>query len=63
MKTLKLYGAGWIVIAAIVLMLYQFGSLTSEAILILGFATSVLAGAGLLVVYPVLLHEDVGRHQ
>ena len=63
MKVLKLYGASWIVIAAMVLMLYQFGSLTSEAILIVGFAASVLTGAGLLVVYPVLLHEEGPRFE
>jgi hypothetical protein len=63
MKMLKLYGSSWFVIAAIVFVLYQAGNLTSEAILVLGFAASVLTGAGLLVVYPVLLHEDLGRHR
>jgi hypothetical protein len=61
MRMLKVYGLGWALIAAIVGVLYQTDSLTSEAILVLGFAASVLTGSGLLVVYPVLLHEDIGQ--
>ena len=62
MRALKMYGLSWLVLAAVVLAVYLAGSLTSEAIVVLGFAASVLTGSGLLVVYPVLLHEDVVGH-
>ena len=60
MKVLKMYCLSWLLLAAVALGAYLAGSLASGAILVLGFAASVLAGSGLLVVYPVLLHEEVG---
>lgn len=59
MMIARIYGLMWLFVAAIAGALYLTDSFTFAATMILGFTTSVLAGAGLLVVYPVLMTERV----
>ena len=59
MLVTKIYAAAWLVMTAIAAVVFMAGTLTPAATIALGFAASVLAGAGLLVVYPVLMAEDV----
>lgn len=63
MELLKLYGISWLLLLGVVSTLYLLGSLGSTEILIVGFAASILNGAGLLVVYPVLLHGEIKEQQ
>lgn len=57
----RIYALSWILVAGAVGVLYLTGSLTYGTVMFSGFITSVLAGAGLLVVYPVLMTEKVRK--
>ena len=55
----KIYGLMCLLVTAVAAALYLIDSFNFATTMILGFIASVLAGAGLLVVYPALMTEDV----
>ncbi len=55
----RMYGLMWLAVAGLAGLLWATGSLTFPAIMVLGFIASVLTGAGLLVVYPAMMHMDL----
>lgn len=55
----KFYGLMWLVVAGAAGLLYAAGAFTFGATITLGFLASVLAGAGMLAVYPALMNEDI----
>jgi hypothetical protein len=55
----RTYGLLWLFAAVAGGLLYLTNSFGLTATMVYGFAVSVLAGAGILVVYPALLHERV----
>lgn len=55
----RIYGQSWVLIAAVAGAFYLTDSFTYGLTMILGFIASVLAGAGLLAVYPAMMTEDV----
>ena len=59
MLVAKIYAVAWLSVAGLTSLLILTGTLTSAAVVVLGFMASVLAGAGMLVVYPVLMNEDL----
>jgi hypothetical protein len=59
MRVAKLYGLLWAVAAFAITGLYLTDSFNTTTSIILGFFVSVLAGSGLLVVYPALMTERV----
>lgn len=63
MLVARLYGVMWFLTAAVGGALYLTDSLTFATTMILGFIASVLAGAGILVVYPTMMTEHVSQHR
>ncbi len=59
MLTAKIYGLLWLFVAAAAGVFYLTGSFDSATTLVFGFIVSVLAGAGLLVVFPAVMTERV----
>lgn len=57
MLVARIYGLIWLFMAAIGAVLYFTGSFNSAATIIYGFIVSILGGAALLVVFPVLMTE------
>jgi hypothetical protein len=59
MWALKIYGLMWLLVAAAAGVFYLTDSFTYAVTMVLGFAATALGGAGLLVVYPILMSERV----
>ena len=59
MMIAKIYTLMWVLVVTVIAALYLTDSFTFGTTIVLGFTASVLAGAGLLVVYPALMTEDV----
>ncbi|MDQ3750034.1 MAG: hypothetical protein M3367_13645 [Acidobacteriota bacterium] len=59
----RIYGLLCLLVAAAAVAVYLTGSFTIATTVILGFIASVLAGAGMLVVYPALLTERVSSRR
>jgi hypothetical protein len=59
MLVARVYGVSFILVAGAIGILYVTDSFTFGTSMVLGFIASVLAGAGLLVVYPALMTERV----
>lgn len=60
----KIYGISWLLVVVTAAAMFLTGTLTNVATLILGFIASVLTGAGMLVIYPALMNEDIrGQNQ
>ena len=59
MLVARVYGVSFILVAGAIGVLYLTDSFTFGTSMILGFIASVLAGAGLLTVYPALMTERV----
>ena len=59
MQIAKIYGLVLFLVTAAVVTGYLTDSFGFATTLILGFIASILAGTGLLVVYPALMSEDV----
>ena len=55
----RIYGLLWLLVMAAAVTVYLTGSFNFATTMILGFIASVLAGAGMLAVYPALMTEDV----
>ena len=53
----RIYALSWILVVGAVGVLHVTDSFTYGTAMILGFVASILAGAGLLVVYPAMLTE------
>lgn len=59
----RIYGLMWILVVAAAVALYLTSSFSFGMTMILGFTASVLAGAGMLVVYPALMTEDIASER
>lgn len=59
----KIYAVSWVLVAGMIGIFYFTDSFTYASAIVLGFITSILGGAGLLVVYPVLMSEDVSSER
>ncbi|HEY8560382.1 MAG TPA: hypothetical protein VIL74_08385 [Pyrinomonadaceae bacterium] len=55
----KIYGLLWLSVAAAAGVFYLTGSFNTAVTLIFGFIVSVLAGAGMLAVFPAVMTERV----
>lgn len=55
----RIYAVGWLLLLSLAAVLFFTGTFTSAAVVAVGFIASVLTGAGMLVVYPVLMNEDL----
>ena len=63
MSLAKIYGVAWLVLVGTALGFIAAGSWSNTVTMVLGFALSVLAGAGILVVYPVMINEEVAANR
>lgn len=59
MRVAKIYGLMCLLVTAGAVTVYLTGSFNFATTMILGFLASVLAGTGMLVVYPALMSEEV----
>ena len=59
MRIAKIYGLMCLLVTAVAVTLYLTDYFNFATTMILGFIASVLAGAGLLVVYPAVMTEDI----
>ena len=59
MLTARIYVLLWLLLTAVAVNTFLNDSFSYGTTMILGFSASILAGAGLLVVYPALLTERV----
>lgn len=59
MLTARIYGLLWLLVMAAAATVYLTDSFSFATTMVLGFVASVLAGTGLLTVYPALLTERV----
>jgi hypothetical protein len=55
----RIYGFLWLFVAATAGVFYLTGSFNPAVTLVFGFIVSVLAGAGMLAVYPAVMTERV----
>lgn len=59
MLAARIYGLLWLLVTAAAVAVYLTDSFSFGTTIILGFIASVLAGTGILTVYPALMKEDV----
>lgn len=59
----KVYAIAWLTVIAAALIFIFAQNMTNTVTMILGFAASVLVGAGMLVVYPVVMNEEVASQR
>ena len=52
-----------LIVAAVAVGSFIVGPESNAATIVLGFAASVFAGAGLLAVYPVLMSRDLAQQR
>lgn len=59
MLAARIYGLLWLLVMSAAVAVYLTDSFSFETTIILGFIASILAGTGMLTVYPALMKEDV----
>jgi hypothetical protein len=59
MWLVRIYALVWLAVASAVAVLHATDAMGIAATMVLGFTASVLAGMGILTVYPVLMAERV----
>jgi hypothetical protein len=59
MTIAKIYGLMSLLVMAGAVAVYLTDSFNFATAVILGFIASILAGTGMLTVYPALMHEDI----
>jgi hypothetical protein len=59
MLAARIYGLLWLIVMAAAVTVYLTGSFSFATTMLLGFIASILAGTGMLTVYPALMKDDV----
>jgi hypothetical protein len=63
MLAARIYGLLWLLVMAAAAAVYLTDSFSFETTMILGFIASILAGTGILTVYPALMTEAVSSER
>jgi hypothetical protein len=59
MLAARIYGLLWLLVMSAAVAVYLTDSFSFGTTMILGFIASILAGTGILTVYPALMHEEI----